>query len=181
MFAVDVGQGFAFILVTSLMDLVTFPALLLAEQYHQRWEIENTIDELKTHLLGRKTPIRSLKPRVVVQEIFCGLIGHYAIRSLMVQAATVAHISPLRLSFTGTLRVIRRAVADFQDISPEQIPLFFSRLIHDILAEPIPPRQLRNNPRVVKKPRSKFSSKKPIHRATSSQVAPLIFSISNTA
>lgn len=34
------------------------------------WEIENTIDELKTHLNGRKTPIRSLKTREVVQEVY---------------------------------------------------------------------------------------------------------------
>ena len=118
------GETTTYRLVTSLMDILPFPALLLAEQYHQRWEIENTIDELKTHLLGRKTPIRSLKPREVVQEIYGWLIGHYAIRSLMLQAATVADISPLRLSFTGTLRVIRRSVADFQDISPEQLPFF---------------------------------------------------------
>lgn len=119
------GEITTYRLVTSLMDIVTFPALLLAEQYHQRWEIENTIDELKTHLLGRKTPIRSLKPREVVQEIYGWLIGHYAIRSLMLQAATVGNISPLQLSFTGTLRVIRRSVADFQDISPEQLPFFY--------------------------------------------------------
>lgn len=118
------GEIATYRLVTSLMDLVTFPALLLAEQYHQRWEIENTIDELKTHLLGRKTPIRSLKPREVIQEIYGWLIGHSAIRSLMLQAATVADISPLRLSFTGTLRVIRRSLPDFQDISPEQHPFF---------------------------------------------------------
>ena len=111
-------------LVTSLMDWALFPALLLAEQYHQRWEIENTIDELKTHLLGRKTPIRSLKPREVVQEIYGWLLGHYAIRSLMFQAAHSAKISPLRLSFTGTLKVIRRAIPDFQDLSPEQTPFF---------------------------------------------------------
>ena len=79
---------------------------------------------MKTHLLGRKTPIRSLKPREVIQEIYGWLIGHSAIRSLMLQAATVADISPLRLSFTGTLRVIRRSLPDFQDISPEQHPFF---------------------------------------------------------
>ncbi len=28
-----------------------------------RWEVENTIDELKIHLLGRKTHVRSQKPR----------------------------------------------------------------------------------------------------------------------
>ncbi|KYC43457.1 transposase, partial [Scytonema hofmannii PCC 7110] len=34
-------------LVTDLMDISTFPALLLAQEYHQRWEAENTLDELK--------------------------------------------------------------------------------------------------------------------------------------
>lgn len=106
------------------MDLTLFPALLLAEEYHQRWEIENTIDELKTHLLGRKTPIRSLKPREVVQEIYGWLLGHYAIRSLIFQASEQVHISPLRFGFTGTLKVIRRAIPDFQDLGTEQLPLF---------------------------------------------------------
>ena len=34
------GEITTYRLVTSLMDIVTFPALLLAEHYHQRWEIE---------------------------------------------------------------------------------------------------------------------------------------------
>ena len=111
-------------LITSLFDLSLFPALLLAKEYHQRWEVENTIDELKTHLNGRKTPIRSLKPRLVVQEVYGWLLGHYAVRSLMFTAAQQAGISPLRLGFTGTLKVIRRAIPDFQDIQPEQLPFF---------------------------------------------------------
>lgn len=48
-------------LITSLLDIALFPALLLACEYHQRWEIENTIDQLLTHLLGRKTPIRTAR------------------------------------------------------------------------------------------------------------------------
>lgn len=111
-------------LITSLMDVALFPALLLATEYHQRWEIENAIDELKTHLNGRKTPIRSLKPREVVQEIYGWLLGHYAVRYLMFTAATQAGISPLRLGFTGTLKVIRRAIGDFQDLQPEELPFF---------------------------------------------------------
>ncbi len=71
-------------LITSLLDPQAFPALLLAQQYHQRWEVETTIDEVKTHLLGRTVPIRSLKPREVVQEIYGVLLGHWAIRSLTV-------------------------------------------------------------------------------------------------
>jgi Insertion element 4 transposase N-terminal/Transposase DDE domain len=111
-------------LLTDLLDIAMFPALCLAQEYHQRWEVENTIDELKTHLNGRKTPIRSKHPRTVVQEIYGWLLAHWAVRCLMFQAAEHAEISPLRLGFTGTLRVLRRAVAKFQDAQPQQIPLF---------------------------------------------------------
>jgi len=111
-------------LITSLLDPQEFPALLLASEYHQRWEVENTIDEVKTHLLGRKVPIRSLNPREVVQEIYGLLLGHWAVRSLMLQAAQHEGISPLRLSFTGTVRVLRRAVAKFQMAQADELPLF---------------------------------------------------------
>jgi Insertion element 4 transposase N-terminal/Transposase DDE domain len=111
-------------LITDLMDITAFPALLLAQEYHQRWEVENTLDEFKTHLNGRKTPIRSKSPRGVVQEIYGWLLGHWAVRSLMFQAAQQQGLSPLRLGFTGTLRVVRRAMAQFQQSTPEEIPFF---------------------------------------------------------
>lgn len=111
-------------LITDLMDTTAFPALLLAQEYHQRWEVENTLDEFKTHLNGRKTPIRSKYPRGVVQEIYGWLLGHWALRSLMFQAAQQQSLSPLRLGFTGTLRVVRRAMAQFQQSTPQEIPLF---------------------------------------------------------
>jgi len=63
----DTGEGQqTYRLITSLLNIALFPALLLATEYHQRWEIENTIDELKTHLNGQNS-IRPLKPREVVQ------------------------------------------------------------------------------------------------------------------
>lgn len=111
-------------LITSLLDIDKFPAQLLAMEYHQRWEVENTIDELKVHLLGRKTHVRSQKPREVVQEVYGWLLGHWAVRSLIFQAATNAGVAPLRLSFTGTLRVIRRALPKFQRLKPEELPFF---------------------------------------------------------
>ncbi|NEO67789.1 MAG: transposase, partial [Moorea sp. SIO4G2] len=118
------GEPEIYRLITSLTDMALFPALLLAIEYHQRWEVENTIDELKVHLNGRKTPIRSLNPREVVQEIYGWLLGHWAVRSLMYQVAERAQISPLRLSFTGTLNVVRRALPKFQRLEPEEVPFF---------------------------------------------------------
>jgi hypothetical protein len=97
---------------------------LVAAEYHQRWEVENTIDEFKVHLLERKTHIRSQRPREVVQEIYGLLLGHWAVRSLICQTAHSAEISPLSISFTSTLRVIRRAVPKFQRLEPQEIPFF---------------------------------------------------------
>ncbi len=115
-------------LITSLTDIARFPGVLLATEYHQRWSVENTIDELKVHLNGRKTLIRSQKPREVVQEVYGWLLGHWAVRALMFQVADAAQISPLRLSFTGTLNVLRRAVPKFQRVAPEVLPFFGSGL-----------------------------------------------------
>ncbi len=111
-------------LITSLLSAEKFTAQLLACEYHQRWEVENTIDELKVHLLGRKTHIRSQRPKEVVQEIYGLLLGHWAVRSLIFQAASNAGVSPLGLSFTGTLRVIRRALPKFQRLQPQELPFF---------------------------------------------------------
>ena len=111
-------------LITSLTDITLFPAVLLAKEYHQRWEVENTIDELKVHLNGRKTPIRSQNPREVVQEVYGWLLGHWAIRSLMFQVASHAQMSPLRLSNTCTLNIVHRAVPKFQRLEPQEIPFF---------------------------------------------------------
>lgn len=168
-------------LITSLRDIEQFPALLLAAEYHQRWEVENTIDELKVHLLGRKTPIRSKTPRAVVQEVYGWLLGHWAVRSLIFQAAEHAGIAPLRLGFTGTLSVIRRAIPKFQQLQPEEFPFFWTWMVMEILDEQIPEREARSNPRVVKKPISKFPSKKPMHRGTGVKREPLTFSILSTA
>jgi len=42
----------------------------------------------------------------------------------MFQASQQVGVSPLRLGFTGTLKVIRAAIPEFQNTSDEQIPFF---------------------------------------------------------
>jgi len=43
----------------------------------------------------------------------------------MFQAAETAGISPLRIGFTGTLNVMRRAIPNFQNIEQSQLSPFF--------------------------------------------------------
>jgi hypothetical protein len=113
-------------LVTSLLDERTFPAKQLAAVYHERWEIETTLDEVKVHQWAHPKPLRSQSPREVVQEIYGLLLAHLAIRTMMHHAALRQALDPDRLSFTGALRVLRRAIPRAQRTSTELLPLFTS-------------------------------------------------------
>ena len=115
------GHGERHRLITSLLDPLSYPAATLAAEYHQRWEAETTTDEFKTHQADRRPspPIRSKRPREVVQEVYGLLLAHLAVRLTMFEAATVAGLDPDRLSFTGTLRILRRAVSRFQRGLPD--------------------------------------------------------------
>ena len=62
-----------------------------------------------------------------------------------------------------------------------RISFFFTWLVKEILDEQIPEPEGRSNPRVVKKTRAKFPSKKPLHRGQTAKLETLTFSILNTA
>ncbi len=98
-------------LFTTMLDPGQAPAVELAAAYAQRWEIENAFDELKTHQRGPRVVLRSKSPDLVLQEIWGHLCCHYAIRSLMAQAAEHAGHDPDRISFTAALRIARQTVA----------------------------------------------------------------------
>ena len=49
------------------------------------------------------------------------------------------------------MRVLRRAIPLFQQVTTPTLPLFVSWLIEEMLEQEIPPRQGRTNPPVVKK------------------------------
>ena len=74
-------------LVTSILDHEQAPATELAALYHERWEIETALGELKTHLRGANIVLRSKTPDLVRQEFYGLLMAHYAIRGLIHEAA----------------------------------------------------------------------------------------------
>ena len=100
-----------FRLITTIMDHTDASAVELAGAYAQRWEIESAFDELKTHQRGPRAVLRSKSPELVLQEIWGHLCCHYAIRSLMLDAALAAGRDPDRISFVAALRISRRSIA----------------------------------------------------------------------
>lgn len=100
-----------FRLITTILDPDEAPATELAAAYAERWEIESSFDELKTHQRGQRSVLRSRSPELVIQEIWGHLCCHYAIRSLMFDAAKSAGRDPDRVSFVAALRIARRSIA----------------------------------------------------------------------
>lgn len=105
-------------LVTSILDSDKAPAQELAALYHERWEIETALDELKTHLRGSKIVLRSKTPDLVRQEFYGLMMTHFAVRGLMHEAALQEREDPDRLSFLHTVRVVRRKLPQFVAIPP---------------------------------------------------------------
>lgn len=105
-------------LLTTILDHEKAPAVELAALYHERWEIETALDELKTHLRGSKIVLRSKTPDLVRQEFYGLLMAHFAIRGLMHEAALKAGEDPDRLSFIHAVRVVRRKIASFAATPP---------------------------------------------------------------
>jgi hypothetical protein len=112
------GQAPVYRLITTILDPAQAPATDLAMLYAQRWELETSLDELKTHQGVPRMVLRSQTPDGVQQEIYGFLLVHYAIRALMHQAALDAGIDPDRVSFTRTLRLVRRQVPAQAALSP---------------------------------------------------------------
>lgn len=105
-------------LLTTILDPDQAPADELAALYHDRWEIETALDELKTHLRGAQIVLRSKTPDLVRQEFYGLLLTHFAVRGLMHEAALQAGEDPDRLSFLHAVRVVRRKLPQFVAIPP---------------------------------------------------------------
>lgn len=158
------GAGEKHRLLTTLLDWRTDPAKTLIELYHQRWEIELGIDELKTHQKERPT-LRSQTVAGVVQEIHGLLLAHFVVRKTMVEAAKLEKIDPRRLSFTATLKILRCRLPECRQ-TDRSLTRWYRDLLKEVAQEKLPPRRDRVNPRVVKQKMSKFAKKRKQHRDT---------------
>jgi hypothetical protein len=105
-------------LITTILDPKLAPAKELAALYHERWEIETALDELKTHLRGAQIVLRSKTPELVQQEFYGLLMAHFAIRGLMHEAALQGGEDPDRLSFVHAVHVVQRRMPRYVAIPP---------------------------------------------------------------
>jgi Insertion element 4 transposase N-terminal/Transposase DDE domain len=165
-------------LLTPRLDAEEHPAEGLIVLYHERWEEELAIAEVKTHQLERPL-LRSETPAGVVQEIEGLLLAHFVVRSGMSQAAAAEGIDPRRLSFTATLKIRRCRLPEVPKGPSDHQGRrrWWLDLLAEVAEEVLPPRRDRLNPRVIKCKMSKWPKKRPHHRSTPQPSMPFPHSI----
>jgi hypothetical protein len=125
-------------LMTTLLDPEAYPAHEVAVLYHERWQVEQAIREVKTSL-------------------------RLSARTLMLQAATAADVAPTQLSFTGTIRILDECLPIWSLVSPAQRVNLLQAALCESAAQRLPAQRLRFQERVVKRTDSKFERKLPLH------------------
>ncbi len=153
-------------LITTLLDPLACPAKALAECYHERWEIEETIDETRQQQRLSPQPLRSKLPKLILQELYALLLAHYAVCCLRTRAAQMGQLDPDRISFTGTIQILAEAVVQSALYPSEQAQRVLLRLCADLTSPGhlLAPRRLRFNSRVVKHICTRFRRKRPEHQ-----------------
>jgi hypothetical protein len=137
-------------LMTTLLDPVLYPAKAIAQAYLLRWRQEMCFDDLKTTL--EMAHLKSLGPTMCRKELCLFLIAHNALRCLMAQAATQAHIPPERISFKGTLDGLRQcSIAMTQARTKVLRKALWQQFLSALGANPVPLRPGRSEPRAVKR------------------------------
>ena len=152
-------------LITNLPE--SFPKAEIGALYHDRWEIELSCRELKTHQVGERVVFRSKTPDRVRQEAFGLLIAYNCVRGLMAEAAAARGVEPRRLSFVECLERTRAGIIAFDATDSSGC---YERLLLSLGSCLLPPRRAgRRYPRVVKIRVSKWPRKRPhAERASSS-------------
>lgn len=152
--------GKVYRLVTTLLNPITVPALSLLQCYHERWEIELVIDEIKTHERVQRKVLRSKTPEGVRQELFGLFLAHYLVRAVMAQAALQADQDPDRLSFTEGLFHLTEMIDLTLLLHPQDALALGARLYERLTRTILPQRRLRINRREVKQIYNKYKPKK---------------------
>ncbi len=153
-------------LFPTIMDPAVASATDLALAYAQRWGLALAFDELKTHPRGPRTVLRSKSPELVLQEVWGHLCCHFAIRTLMTDAASHAGHDPDRMSFVAALRITRQSVAHRGTFPPDDtdaVEHLWARFLRRLLARLNEVRRLRAAPRVIKRKMPRWHVKRAQH------------------
>lgn len=151
------------LLLTSLIDAKAYPAEEIVALYHERWEIEIALDEVKTHLLAREETIRSKTPDGVLQELWGLCLAYNLVRVEMERMADEMGVAPTEISFVNALSLIRYALqfSSGPRMAPGTIPKRLRSIRDQMKRLILPKRRERSYPRAVKIKMTPYARKRP--------------------
>ena len=135
-------------LVTTLLDQVAYPDSVLADLFRRRWQVELFFRDIKT-TLGLDV-LRTKTPEMIEREIIIQTIAYNLIRALMLEAAKQHDVPPLRMSFKGTVGVLR-AFAPLYSPANKKASQRYEDLLLALASAPVPLRPDRSEPRALKR------------------------------
>jgi len=160
------------LIATTLTDASLYPASALRELFIRRWTIELHFAQIKT-ILGLDV-LRCQSPDMIRKELQIHLIAYNLVRVLMQKAAHLHDVPLQRISFKGSLDTLRHWAAAIHASSrnPRKQTELINRMLQAIVANPVPLRSGRTEPRATKRrPKNYMFLNKPRHlMKTSSQL-----------
>jgi hypothetical protein len=136
-------------LATSLLDAKEYPAAEIVQLYGRRWRIETAFEQLKVRLSA--DVLRSHSPEGVRKEFAARCIALNLVHSILLEAASLHHVDPMRISFAHAVRAIlifSPALACEPILRLRQI---YRALISEIAHHLVPERPGRIEPRAVRR------------------------------
>ena len=137
--------------VTTLLDHRAFTASDLAQLYLRRWKVELFLRDIKITM--KMDVLRCKTPAMVEKEMWMRVIAYNLIRALMVEAAGAHKVKVERISFKGTVSMIRQwapALAKPKLSSEEQLALS-ALMLYYVAKNQLPDRPGRVEPRARKR------------------------------
>jgi len=107
-------------LLTTLLDADEVSKLELVDLYGKRWQIELDFRSIKTVM--QMEILRCKSPEMIGKEIAAHLLAYNLLRTVMAQAANLAHVMPRQLSFKATMCVFRTIVNTYSGLIVNAIP-----------------------------------------------------------
>jgi len=136
-------------LATSLLDAQEYPAAEIVQLYGRRWRIETAFEQLKVRLSA--DVLRSHSPEGVRKEFAARCLALNLVHSVILEAASLHHVDPMRISFAHTVRAILIFSPALACALIVRLPQIYRALISEIAYHLVPERPGRIEPRAVRR------------------------------
>jgi hypothetical protein len=136
-------------LVTSLLDDKQYPAAEIVQLYGRRWRIETAFEQLKIRLSA--DVLRSHSPEGIRKEFAARCIALNVVHSILLEAASLHHVDPMRLRFAHAVRAILIFSPALACAPILRLPQIYRALISEIAHHLVPERPGRIEPRAVRR------------------------------